>query len=265
MTGARQTTLWHLPTSHYSEKVRWALEYKAVSHARRLPKAVPHFLVARQLTRGEVTTFPVVRLPDGRVVGDSTAIIAALEDVFPEPPLYPTDAADRSRALELEEWFDEQLGTHVRVLALHEAAHDPRTLRELSSVHAPLHMRPFPRLWARGFGAAIRRRYGLDRLEAVDAAREAVGRAFDRLEAELEGDHLVGDRFTVADLTAASHFYWLVQPPAGPRIISRLPAPLAEFMRAFEERPGYRWVLTTYARHRLRRPEPALSRATSAA
>ena len=27
--------LWHLPISHYSEKVRWTLDYKAVPHRRR--------------------------------------------------------------------------------------------------------------------------------------------------------------------------------------------------------------------------------------
>ncbi|MDQ3742181.1 MAG: hypothetical protein M3389_14670 [Actinomycetota bacterium] len=55
----------------------------------------------------------------------------------------------------------------------------------------------------------------------------------------------------MADLTAASHFYWLIQPPEGPHVVDRLPPPLAGFMTRFEDREGYRWVLATYARHRL--------------
>jgi hypothetical protein len=29
-------SLWHIPFSHYSEKVRWALDYKRVAHRRRV-------------------------------------------------------------------------------------------------------------------------------------------------------------------------------------------------------------------------------------
>ncbi len=211
---------------------------------------VPHFVVARFLTRGAVRTFPVVELPSG-VVGDSTAIIAALEHAFPEPPLYPTDPAERRRALELEEWFDEHLARDVRVLALHEVAHDPERLRQLASAHVPFHFRRFPELWARLFGLSNRARYRLDRAGAVEAAREGVARAFDHLERELGGrEHLVGDAFTVADLAAASHFYWLIQPPEGPHVMERIPPRLEEFMAPFESREGYRWVLRTYARHR---------------
>jgi glutathione S-transferase len=28
--------LWHIPFSHYSEKVRWALDYKGIAHRRRV-------------------------------------------------------------------------------------------------------------------------------------------------------------------------------------------------------------------------------------
>src|SRR5215213_3711179 len=102
----RQARLWHLPTSHFSEKVRWALDFKQVPHTRRTPLLVPHFLVARALTRGTTTTFPVLELP-GATVGDSTAILAELERRYPDPPLYPADAAQRARVLEIEDWFDE--------------------------------------------------------------------------------------------------------------------------------------------------------------
>ena len=65
--------------------------------------------VALWLTRGRSPTLPVMEL-DGRTVGDSTAIIAALEERQPDPPLYPSDPVERARALALEDWFDEQPG-----------------------------------------------------------------------------------------------------------------------------------------------------------
>ena len=245
-----QARLWHLPSSHYSEKVRWALDLKRVPHTRRVPLAVPHVAVAYALSSGQAATFPVLQL-GRRSIADSTAILAALEQAFPDPPLYPGDPAERRRALALEDWFDERLGTHIRVLALGAVAADPPALRQLSSLHRPAHMEPFPDAWAALFARSIRLRYRTDEPGRADAARAAVGRAFDRLEEELGGrEHLVGDRFTVADLTAASHLYWLVQPPEGPRIVDRLPPRLASFMARFADRDGYRWVLDTYRRHR---------------
>jgi glutathione S-transferase len=249
MTNGR-VRLWHLPTSHFSEKVRWALEYKRVAHTRHLPRAAPHFVVARLLTGGAVKTFPVLQVGD-ETIGDSTAIIARLESAFPEPPLYPADPAERQRALELEDWFDENLGRDIRIVALGSVVKDPPRLDELSGRHIPTYMRPFPAAWAKVFGSTIRRRYGFDRPGAIEAAREGVERAFDRLEHELGGgDYLAGGAFSVADLTAASHFYWLIQPPEGPHVVDRLPQPLAEFMAPHEGREGHRWVLETYRRHR---------------
>jgi glutathione S-transferase len=76
--------LWHLPISHYSEKVRWALAHKGVEHDRRAPIPGYHMAVALALTRGRHYTLPVIELDGGRI-GDSTAIIAALERRHPEP------------------------------------------------------------------------------------------------------------------------------------------------------------------------------------
>jgi len=245
-----QARLWHLPSSHFSEKVRWALEYKRIPHTRHLPRAVPHFVVARILTGGDVRTFPILQLGD-ETIGDSTTIIAELERRYPEPPLYPEDPADRERALAIEDWFDVNLGRDIRVIALHGVTNDPPRLRELSGRHIPLNFRPFPDAWAKLFATTVKQRYGIAKPGRLEQAREGVAQAFDRLEQELgDGEYLVGDTFTVADLTAASHFYWLVQPPEGPRIVARLPQPVAEFIEPFTERDGYKWVLETYRRHR---------------
>ena len=53
----------------------------------------------------------------------------------------------------------------------------------------------------------------------AERSRAKVLAALDRLDAELEasaGDYLVGDSFTVADLTAASLFYPLAEPEGAP-------------------------------------------------
>ena len=80
--------------------------------------------IALALTRGKEMTFPVLTL-DGKSIGDSTAIIAELERRYPEPPLYPEDPAERDRALALEDFFDEELGAHSRLLAFHHLVDYP--------------------------------------------------------------------------------------------------------------------------------------------
>ncbi len=89
--------LWHIPLSHFSEKVRWALDYKGIAHRRRVLGA--DYLVRAWRATGQ-GKLPVLWL-DGRAIADSTRIIAALEQRYPEPPLYPRDAAARQRALAL--------------------------------------------------------------------------------------------------------------------------------------------------------------------
>ncbi len=95
-------------------------------------------------------------------------------------------------------------------------------------------------------------RYGVKSDRRAELAKAKILAAFDRLESELgPGDYLVGDRFTVADLTAASLFYPMVQPPEGP---SLPPAPerLERFRAPLKERPGYRWVEEMFRKHRTR-------------
>jgi glutathione S-transferase len=244
-------TLWQIDVSHYSEKARWALAWKDVEHRRRSPVPGAHMAVALWLTRGAHYTFPVLRL-DGRNIGDSTAIIAALEERRPEPPLYPADVAERRRALELEDYFDEELGPAIRQLAWYEFGRDRERFEALMRQTAPP---PLARFAAPT--AAYARAYTTLRFRAGDAAaaernRAKVLAALDRLEAELgDGEYLVGANFGVADLTAASLFYPLVRPPEGPMPPDE---PAARGFEAFREplreRRGFKWVAEMFRRHR---------------
>jgi glutathione S-transferase len=262
--------LWHIPVSHYSEKARWALDYKGVEHERRKPLPGAHMLFAEWLTRGESATLPVLRL-EGETFGDSTAIIAALERRFPEPALYPSDADERRRALELEEFFDERLGPQIRLYCWHELRVDHEAMGELTTKMVPPPMRRFGplRSGARWFGSTfVSLRYGAADDRAAEAAAERVLAALDRLEEEVEasgGGYLAGDAFSVADLTAAALFYPLVHPAEGPQVMpKRLPDRFEEFRAPLRERPGYRWVERTFARHRLRAHSPQPETSTTA-
>lgn len=252
-TGGAKPTLWQITISHFSEKVRWTLERKGVDHVRRAPLPGMHIPIALWLTGGEQKTLPVLEL-DGRRIGDSTAIIAALEERYPDPPLYPSDPDERRRALELEDYFDENLGPPLRQLVFHDLIGEPELFAEVASesVSGPLSK-------AKGFSGAYARGYTTLRWRANDDDAAAAGRArivaaMDRLDAELQaggGNYLVGDSFSVADLTAASLFYPLVGPENGP-VRSDQPSPAAfeEFRASLGDRPGFAWVEETYRRDR---------------
>jgi len=248
-----EPTLWQLEISHYSEKARWALAYKNVKHRRRSPLPGSHIVVALTLTRGRENTFPILRL-DGRTIGDSTAVLAALEERFPDPPLYPADPEQRRRALELEEFFDEELGPYARFLPFHELINEPEIFAAVASetVPGPLgKAKPLVGLYARTYTSL---RFGVRDEDAARTAREKIVAAMDRLDAELaasDGDYLVGESFSVADLTAASLFYPVVGPEGGPlRPDAPTPPAFERFRDGLRDRPGFAWVEEMFRRHR---------------
>jgi len=255
-------TLWQIDVSHYSEKARWALAWKGVEHRRRSPVPGAHMAVAFWLTRGAQYTFPVLSI-DGRRIGDSTAIVAALEELYPQPPLYPEDVAQRRRALELEEFFDEELGPYIRQLVWHEFRNDRESFTELMEQTAPKPLASFSwptTAYGRAF-TALRFRAG--DTEKAERGRAKTLAALDRLEAELgDNEYLVGGKFSVADLTAASLFYPLALPEEAPlRADSPAPRGFEEFRRPLEQRRGVQWVKEMFRRHRkpAQAPTSALS------
>jgi glutathione S-transferase len=72
--------LWHIPLSHFSKKARWALDYKRIAHRRKVLGA--DYLIRAWRATGH-GTLPILFL-DGRAIGDSTHIIARLEERYPD-------------------------------------------------------------------------------------------------------------------------------------------------------------------------------------
>jgi glutathione S-transferase len=151
----------------------------------------------------------------------------------------------------LEEWFDEQLGPYVRRFVFHELIRDPELFAAVGLQAWPRAFQALGSTGRRGAGALIGLRYQAHGDDGAEQAIEKIRAGFDRLEAELgTADHLVGDTFGVADLTAASLLYPLVRPPEALVTIERMPEPVERLRAELRERRGYRWVEEMFRRHR---------------
>lgn len=248
--------LWQVQVSHYVEKVRWALDCKRVPHIRRSLLPGLHRVKAKRLT-GDTSTTPVLTL-DGRSIGDSTRIIAAIEERWPQPPLYPEDAAQRRRALELEDFFDEQLGPHIRRAFYYELLPHPELVVPLFTQGRPVATSAVLRAGFPMLRLAMRRTFDISAESAVQSHVKMVA-AIDRVEREISpAGYLVGESFTVADLTAAALFYPVARPPQFPYAMvaeDDMPATWRDFLDSLARRPGGRWIAEIYRRHRAQSAE----------
>ena len=139
----------------------------------------------------------------------------------------------------------------MRRFVFHELGRDPECFAEVGAKAAPRAFRLMGPSGAAYASVLTGLRYGARNDDAAETARAKIIAALDRLEAELgASDYLVGESFSVADLTAAALLYPLVRPPEAYVAIDRMPEPVEQLRAQLRERRGYRWVEETFRRHR---------------
>jgi glutathione S-transferase len=247
MTDEDLPVLWQLRFSHFNEKARWALDYKKAPHRRRSLAPGPHTFRSKRL--GGRGTTPIL-IVDGEVIGDTTEIVARLEQRNPDPPLYPVTEIDRKAALDLEEHFDEELGPGLRSAIFHALLpHRQVTVALTTQGLARKHRLTFNTIYPL-IRRAVERGIHADDATAKRGREQTIA-AMDVIEEELEGDYLVGDRFTIADLTAAALLCPLVAPPQfAYQWPPAWPEEWEQFRRSLADRRAYKWVEEMFSRHR---------------
>lgn len=98
--------------SHPCACVARALELKGMPY-RRVELPPPLHAPIQRVLFGR-RTVPGLRLPGGERISGSRAILRRLEELEPQPPLFPADPETRARAAEAERWGDEVLQPLVR-------------------------------------------------------------------------------------------------------------------------------------------------------
>lgn len=241
-------TVWHFRVSHYNEKVRWALDYKCWPHRRRA--LVPGFHLLPTRLRSGQNRLPIAKI-DGRIIAGSSHILAEIERLRPEPALIPADPALRERALAIQAFFDEQVAPDLRRLFWHCYADHPEHCARVaadgfSGATRVLWRASLPAMWP-----MMSLNMGLD-ADSIEGARSRLPGHFAHLEAEIgPGGYMVGDRFTIADLTAAAVMTAIIRPP---EFSYPLPEPwppeLTRLRDSVAGRDGFKWVCDIYRRHR---------------
>jgi glutathione S-transferase len=122
----KKATLFAVPASHPSLAAELMLSLKGIDYRRIDLVAVLHRGVLRALGFPGITV-PAVRL-EGRRVQGTRAIAVALDELRPDPPLFPRDPEARRAVSEAEAWGDEVFQAVPRRLVWNALRRDRSTM-----------------------------------------------------------------------------------------------------------------------------------------
>jgi len=197
--------LYGINLSTFTRKVRLALVEKGIEY---------RMEVARMGSPKVRALHPLGKIPvledGGVVVPDSSVIIAYIERICPQRPLYPGDAPSLARALWLEEYADTRL-REATVPYFSERVVKPLFLRKPADEEA---------------------------LARAGAIRDD---CCDYLEREITGGFAVGETLTVADIAIGAQFV-TYQQGGGTIDVARWPK-LARYVGALRQRAGWAAIL----------------------
>ena len=207
--------LYQFAISHYSEKVRWALDYKGVAYQAQYLLPGMHAKTIRGLTGQRVTSVPVM-VDNGHVLQGSAAILDHLDASFPDPSLLPTDPDSQATTLAWEKRLDDEAGPAVRTFAYHHLLQRPKIVAPLLAAQTPFWNRYLLRLGFSRVEEIMRETMAINQKTATRAQQ-----VIEKLLGEVsgvyrEGRFLAGDHFTRADVTAGALFAPLFMPPQYP-------------------------------------------------
>jgi glutathione S-transferase len=106
--AAQVNKLYVVHSSHPSEAVKKALEYKGIPF-KTVELLIPTQLLLVRLLRFPGRSVPALKLDGGERVQGSRAIMRRLDALVPEPALLPAGEAARAAVLDAERWGEEVL------------------------------------------------------------------------------------------------------------------------------------------------------------
>jgi glutathione S-transferase len=192
-------TLYGTQPSPPTHSVRLMLDSKGLEHKDvwLLPGLHPALLRTRGFRGG---TVPAIKI-DGRRLQESRAISRALDELKPDPPLFPADPEKRLEVEEAERWGDEVLQDVPRRIVRWLSVHRPET-RVMIAKEIGV---PLPKLAA--WVNAPTARYMADKVDSNREIRNAigmVGEVLDHVDELIEESVIGGEMPNAADFQIAT-------------------------------------------------------------
>jgi len=206
--------LYQFCISHYSEKVRWALDYKGLNYQPVNLLPGQHRKAITALTGGD-SSVPVLD-HDGGIIQGSSQILDYLDRKFPENPLTPTNPGQNEQALAWEKKLDDQAGPAIRTWVYHYYLQRPKAMIPMLAAGTPFYNRIILSLAFSRVDEIMRDSMKINQ-KTADAAQQTLEQLLTELaETYRQQPFLAGDQFTRADLTAGALLAPLFQPAQYP-------------------------------------------------
>ena len=248
-TAGHDIELLHFRFSPYNEKVRWALDLKRLAHRRKSLLPGPHMPAVRRATGQSAT--PVLRIGDQWLAG-SARIIAALDDLAPQPHRLIPGGSARARALEIQRRFDEDWTPRMRRVVLAGLMGVPGGIATVFGGHKSAPVRLAYRATVPLAKRMIAKGNGITGPGSIADGRAAMAEAMAFVEAgSTATGYLAGEAFSVADMTAACALATLLDMTGTPmqRPVAA-PPEIAGLQEKWRNHPGAVWTRNIFARHR---------------
>lgn len=205
--------LYQFAISHYSEKVRWALAYKALTYEPAF--MLPGTHIKPMIALSGQSSVPVLE-HDGTIIHGSAAIVDYLDATFPDHPLTPEEATERDATTAWEQRLDDEAGPAIRTYCYHYLLQRPKIVTPLLAAQTPFYNRYIIRLGFSRIEESMRDWMKINERTATKA-RQSLDLLLADLTSAYQGrDYLVGNQFSRADLAAAALLAPLFQPTAYP-------------------------------------------------
>ena len=236
--------------SHFCEKARWALDHARVKYVEDGHAPIAHMRFTKAVGGKSVPVYV-----DGEnVLRDSTDIVLYANEIAADDrKLIPADEIARAEVLALEKEFDETLGIDARrVIYWHQLSNKTFALPFIGRMFR-VENGIARRILKVIFRKIIFSRYRVNATTTAESEtrmRDLFARMSEKLATH---KYLVGDHFTLADLTFASLATPVIAPSEHPLIganpIAR-PEALTDFREELLGTPAGQHVLRVYREHR---------------
>ena len=181
---------------------------------------------------------------DDKVIIESAVILYYLNDAFPNPPLMPVSAYERSRVYMTNKLIDETVHNSCTTLTFATANRAAMQKMGKEALEAELAKTPDAKR------ADIKRQVaekGLDAPIVMDALRHHL-KLLRRIEEAMRvGRHLAGDAYSIADI-AATPYVWRLEQLRLSRIWDNRPA-IAEWYERVRARPSLAQAIDKVVTH----------------